>query len=68
MDADGDYVNKLYYNESSQVNTYYTFDEISSDWEKCIGDFPVNVYTKETVAADGIIDDVNGDALSMRRT
>ena len=53
VELDGDYVNNAYLNKNSKINTYYTDDELSSNWKKSTGDLPIGVFTSERIG--GII-------------
>ena len=49
VELDGDYVNNAYLNKNSKINTYYTDDELSSNWKKSTGDLPIGVFTSERI-------------------
>lgn len=53
VELDGDYVKNAYLNKNSKINTYYTDDELSSNWKKSTGDLPIGVFTSERIG--GII-------------
>ena len=45
LEVDGDYVKKAYFDKDGEVKTYYTDDELSTNWEECIGNIPFYMHT-----------------------
>lgn len=66
FEVDGDYIPKAYLNISDDVKTYYTDDELSTDWEECIGNIPFYMHTV-TIEPEETFETENGIPLVIIR-